>query len=364
MSQDDDKTIRWCILGTGAIATDMVQILLQLPSTTVLAVGSRTQSSADRFANRWGIPRRYSSYADATADPDVDVVYVATPSLRHVEDCLLALKNGKAVLCEKSMAPDVESAGVVLEEARKRGLLFVHGVWSRFFPVMAVLREVIGAGRIGEVRSARASFCQADGAGSCSALLETGIYCAQFLQWVLQEEDGSGGGRPIVRGGCRTRCGGEEGNDEHVSALLEFPGKKFGSFECSLAHCSERSAAVYGTKGVIEVPFPFWCPTKIRVTEMTGSASQTWSATEEIEVALPEGVEALPVKTPGEGEAEGHVPGFHFVNSQGLTYEAAEVNRCLREGLTESPKLTSDQCLDILRIISEIDAMCSKGEHK
>mmetsp|Transcript_12239 Transcript_12239/g.15264 ORF Transcript_12239/g.15264 Transcript_12239/m.15264 type:complete len:98 (+) Transcript_12239:226-519(+) len=97
---------------------------------------------------------------------------------------------------------------------------------------------------------------------------------------------------------------------------------------------------------------------------MTGSASQTWSATEEIEVALPEGVEALPVKTPGEGEAEGHVPGFHFVNSQGLTYEAAEVNRCLREGLTESPKLTSDQCLDILRIISEIDAMCSKGEHK
>ena len=96
------RTVRWAILGTGSIATDMTQILRQLPATEVLAVGSRTQASADRFADRWSIPRRYPSYEAACADPDVDVVYVATPSLRHPDDCRLALQNGKAVLCEKS----------------------------------------------------------------------------------------------------------------------------------------------------------------------------------------------------------------------------------------------------------------------
>mmetsp|Transcript_68573 Transcript_68573/g.190948 ORF Transcript_68573/g.190948 Transcript_68573/m.190948 type:complete len:134 (+) Transcript_68573:4860-5261(+) len=64
-------------------------------------------------------------------------------------------------------------------------LFFLHGVWSRFFPAMSELRRVIDSGEIGEVVSAHASFCQNDGAGACSATLETGIYCAQFIQWAM-----------------------------------------------------------------------------------------------------------------------------------------------------------------------------------
>jgi len=137
--------------------------------------------------------------------------------------------------------------------------------------------------------------------------------------------------------------------DEHVSALLDFGGK-MGTFECSLAHCSERSAAVYCTGGVIEVPFPFWCPTKLRVTKMSGQGSQTWEEPVVTEIALPDGIGPL-------AQADGTKPGFHFVNSEGLAYEAGEVNRCVREGLTETPAFSSAACLDVMRIITEIDTI-------
>ena len=255
----DERIVKWAILGTGSIANDMVQILKQIPNTQVLAVGSRSIEGAQRFGNRWGIPKQYGSYEEAAEDKEVDVCYIATPSLRHPDDCLLAIKNGKAVLCEKSMAPTHIIATEVLEAAKRSNLLFIHGVWSRFFPAMKKVREIIDSGEIGEVRSARASFCQNDGAGSCSALLETGIYCAQFLQWVLGSSNttnSNGGDSPVVRGACQTVHA--SGNDEHVSAIIEFPGNKIGTFECSLAHCSDRSATIYGSAGVIDIPFPFW----------------------------------------------------------------------------------------------------------
>lgn len=266
MTDSSTRNVRWAILGTGCIANDMVQILKQLPHTEVIAVGSRSVEGAKSFGDRWGIPRQYGSYEEAASDKDVDVCYIATPSLRHPQDCFLAIKHGKAVLCEKCMAPDDVVAKEVLDAAKASNLLIVHGVWSRFFPAMKKIREIIDSGEIGTVRSARASFCQNDGAGSCSALLETGIYCAQFLQWALGDpnsiigEDGPG---PVVRGACRTLH--EGGKDEHVTAIIEFPGNKIGSFECSLAHCSSRSASIYGSAGVIDVPFPFWCVRDIAV---------------------------------------------------------------------------------------------------
>ena len=134
------KPIRWGVMGTGAIASDFTQVLQQLEATEVVAVGSRTQASADRFGAKFEIPRRHGSYEALAADPSIDVVYVATPSLRHVDDCLLALRHGKHVLCEKSMAPGADDAAKVLAEAKARGCFFLHGVWSRFFPAMVRAR--------------------------------------------------------------------------------------------------------------------------------------------------------------------------------------------------------------------------------
>jgi dihydrodiol dehydrogenase / D-xylose 1-dehydrogenase (NADP) len=337
-----ERTIRWGICGTGTIASDFVTVLKHLPATEVAAVGSRSQASADRFGDRFGVAagKRYANYAALAADASLDVVYVATPSARHVEDSLMFLEAGRAVLCEKAMAPNSAETARVLECARARGLFFLHGVWSRFFPAMAKIREIIDSGKIGRVVSAHASFCQNDGAGACSATLETGIYCAQFLQWAF------GGAAPLRVGGVTHDLDAASGHDVHVGALLAFPGGGVGTFECSLRHPSPRSAEICGTEGVIRVPFPFWCPTKVSSQRMTGLGSQTWESEETHSFALP-----LP-----EAETGLTAGDFNFVNSQGLAYEAAEVNRCLRAGLTETPLFSSAECASVMAIISDIRA--------
>ena len=247
-------------------------------------------------------------------------------------DSLMCLENGRAVLCEKSMAAEAAEAARVLELARSRKLFFLHGIWSRFFPAMAEIRRLIESGAIGEVCSVQVSFCQNDGAGSCSAMAETGIYCAQFLLWAY------GGSVPRVVG-VQHSLHPKTGHDQHVAALLEWPDGGVGSFECSLRHPSPRAATICGTKGVIEVPFPFWCPTSLTVQTMSGLGSQTFGEKTVINFPLPEvqGAEHL-----------------NFVNSQGLLYEASEATRCILAGVTETPLFSSSECLAVMQLITEI----------
>ena len=194
---------------------------------------------------------------------------------------------------------------------------------------MAALRDVLASGVIGDVRSATCSFGQDDGAGSCSALAETGIYCAQFIVGLRADA------APTVRGVSFDLNEGS-GLDQHVAALLEFPGGRTATFECSLCSASPRTATICGTKGVIRVAYPFWCPTSFTVQTMTGPASQQWG--EEVTHTFP-----LP-----------EVPGpFNFVNSEGLAYEAAEASRCVREP-ARGAGLDSAERLRVMRLISDI----------
>lgn len=327
------RAVRWGIMGTGTIATDMTRVLKALPKTEVVAVGSRSAEGAERFGSAWGIERRHGSYEALAGDAGVDVVYVATPSARHVEDSLLCLGAGRHVLCEKAMAPSQAEAARVVAAARAGDRFFLHGVWSRFFPAMAALRETIESGAVGDVVSAHASFGQNDGAGHASATLETGIYCAQFLQWAF------GGAAPEAVEGVTASLHEGSGLDQHVGALLKFPGGGVGTFECSLRHPTPRGATICGTKGVITVPFPFWCPTEYTVQTMGGLGSQDWGDPETRRFPLPE------------------IPGpFNFVHSEGLAYEAEEVNACLRDGKTESAKFDDRECLAVMAVLSEIRA--------
>ena len=91
--------LRWGIIGAGSIAGRFSEALAALPNAETLAVGSRSQESADRFAGARGFSRAYPSYEDLVADPDVDVVYVATPHPFHAANAELCLRAGKAVVC-------------------------------------------------------------------------------------------------------------------------------------------------------------------------------------------------------------------------------------------------------------------------
>src|SRR5688572_5194511 len=102
--------IRWGIVATGFIANQFVEDLASLPDATVTAVSSRSRDTATAFAARHQIPRAHESWTQLAADPDVDVVYVATPHAHHHAATKLLLQAGKAVLCEKPLTLDLASA--------------------------------------------------------------------------------------------------------------------------------------------------------------------------------------------------------------------------------------------------------------
>src|SRR5271155_3664814 len=212
--------IRWGIIGPGSIATGFAEAMQWAEGGSITAVASRSSERAEAFGDRFDIPTRYGDYDALAADPDVDVVYVATPHSRHEVDTVDFLQAGKHVLCEKPFALNARQAARMVEEARSRGLFLMEAIWSRFLPAYRSLVDVIGAGRIGEpqlveadfgfrrpVDPAHRHFARDLGGG---ALLDLGIYPIQLCTLVL------GPIEHVVSDGAV----GDTGVDEGVTAFL------------------------------------------------------------------------------------------------------------------------------------------------
>ena len=150
--------IRWGILGTGAIADKFATGLQSVPDATLAAVGSRAAATADAFADRFGAARRHASYEALAADPEIDIVYIATPHPMHHTAAKLCLNAGKAVLVEKPFTVNAVQAREVVALARERKLFLMEAMWTRFLPLMVRFRELIAAGAIGEPRLLTADF--------------------------------------------------------------------------------------------------------------------------------------------------------------------------------------------------------------
>jgi predicted dehydrogenase len=295
--------IRWGILATGTIARHFVQDLLDMPDAEVAAVGSRGQEAADRFAAAHGIPRAHGSWQALADDPDVDVVYVATPHSAHHQASLTCLRAGKAVLCEKPFTLDLAQAEELVTVARTAGVFLMEAMWMRCFPGIHTMSGLIADGAIGDVTAVNADFGLSTpldpthrlrspelGGG---ALLDLGVYPVSFAQIVL-------GAPTEVRAWARLT---PEGVDENTAMIFGYPDGALASLTCSLVGDSARTATVTGTRGRIELPRNFYRPTHLTLVR--------------------DGAEPERVPTPFDGL------GYHF--------EAAEVHRCLRAGLTESP---------------------------
>ena len=152
------QPVRWGIIGTGHIARKFAADLTAMPEARLVAVGSRSTAAAESFGALWGTPRRHGSYAALAQDPEVEAVYVAVPHPFHAENCLLCLEAGKAVLCEKPFAINAAQAAEVIGRARAGKRLMMEGMWTRAFPLMARLRELLAEGAVGRVRLVAAEF--------------------------------------------------------------------------------------------------------------------------------------------------------------------------------------------------------------
>jgi predicted dehydrogenase len=293
--------IRWGIIGPGIIATGFAEAMQWVEGGTITAVASRSAERAETFGDRFDIPVRYGDYESLAADPDVDVVYVATPHSRHEADTVELLRAGKHVLCEKPFALNALQAARMAEEARTRGVFLMEAIWSRFLPAYRSLVEVIGEGRIGEpllveadfgfrrpVDPAHRHFAAELGGG---ALLDLGIYPIQLCTLVL------GPVERVVADGVV----GETGVDEVVTALLHHPGNRLGVVKAALRVGMTCTARIAGTDGSIDLPAMMHCPNSLTVSS-------------------PAGVEHIDAGYEGNG----------------LRFEIDEVHRCLREWRTES----------------------------
>src|SRR3984957_13272837 len=187
--------VRWGILGTGGIARSFATDLRLTDSAVVTAVGSRSRGSADRFADEFAIANRHSSYESLVADPDVDVIYVATPHPMHHENALLALRAGKHVLVEKPFTMNAAEAREIVQVARENGRFAMEAMWTRFLPHVAVIRDWLARGVLGDVVTVTADHGQwfAEDAGfrlfapelGGGALLDLGVYPVSFASMVL-----------------------------------------------------------------------------------------------------------------------------------------------------------------------------------
>ena len=252
--------MRWGILGTGGIPSTFVADLRLSDSGVVTAVGSRSQGSADRFGDEFGIANRHAGYESLVADPDVDVVYVATPHPMHHDNAILALRAFKHVLVEKPFTMNAVEAREVVRVARENGRFAMEAMWTRFLPHVVVIRDWLARGALGEIVTVTADhgqwfaedpefrlFAPELGGG---ALLDLGVYPVSFASMVLGTPD------RIVSMSDRAFTG----VDAQTSMLFGYDSGAQAVLTCTLRAKSPTRASIVGTAARIEIDGDFYAP--------------------------------------------------------------------------------------------------------
>ena len=178
------------IIGAGHIAEKAARTLAEMEGMSCLAIGSRSQKKAQDFAARFGITRAYGSYAELLQDPDIDLVYIATPHSCHFENARDAILAGKPCLVEKSFMMNAVEAAAILALAREKNVFIAEAIWPRYMPVRDMARQVIASGVIGKPVMLTATLAynvsekervlQPSLGGG--ALLDLGVYLLNFVR--------------------------------------------------------------------------------------------------------------------------------------------------------------------------------------
>ena len=184
------QILRVGIIGTGWIAEKAAITLNGLTECEAYAVGSRAKETAEVFAAKWNIQKAYGSYADLIADPDVDLVYIGTPHSHHFDVTKEALMAGKPCLVEKAFMANYRQAKEIIDLAHEKKVFLAEAIWTRYQPVVKMMRDLINSGRIGEPRLLTATLGYSMGdkprimrPDLCGgALLDLGVYALNFVR--------------------------------------------------------------------------------------------------------------------------------------------------------------------------------------
>ncbi|KAI1117531.1 hypothetical protein F5Y14DRAFT_352773 [Nemania sp. NC0429] len=359
-------TVRWGILATGFIAQMFVRDLLCNPATrdvtdvahkVVAVASSRSKESAAGFLEKVSLAPEgvslYGSYQELVNDPNVDVIYVATPHSHHFQNVMLALEAGKNVLCEKAFTVTASQAKKLVETAKAKNLFLMEAVWTRYFPLSIKIRELVKSGAIGTVyRVIADNSINNDGPeGSLTfpdenrmvnidlaggALLDLGIYS---LTWVfqilyhLQPEAEKEAPQTLAAILPYHRTG----SDESTTVVVQFPGHKSQGVALTSLRIATNTDGknsggpaikIQGTLGEIQVMGPAYRPTQYKVVKKDADGQ----------------VETVDCPIPVDRERR---------FGMGMFWEADEVARCLRDGKKESDTLPLSESIVIMEVMDE-----------
>jgi predicted dehydrogenase len=318
----DDKRgmpmMKWGILGCGNIGGKFADGLKAIPEAQLYAVASRNEEKARQFCRKHGAAKWYADYDSLAADPEIDVVYVATPHAFHKEHTIMCLSGGKHVLCEKPFAVNRNEAEQMVAAAMTKKLFLMEAMWTRFLPVIREVRRLLAQGIVGDIRMITADFgFRADfdpqsrlfdpalGGGS---LLDVGVYTVAWANMILNKPPSS-----LVS----TASFAATGVDDQAATILRYDKGEIALLSSSLSAATANEAGIFGTHGSIRIP-SFW--------------------------------RAIRATVSGEKEKKISIP----FRANGYEYEAEEVMRCVKEGKVESPTMPLADSLAILAILDEI----------
>ncbi len=311
---------RWGILGPGGIARAFTSDL-RTAGLDIAAVGSRRRETAEAFAADFDIPHAHGSYEQLVADPDVDIVYIATPHPMHAANALLALEAGKHVLVEKAFTLNAGEAAAVRDAAAERGLLAMEAMWTRYLPHMVRIRELVASGALGEVRAVTADHTQllpSDPAHRINALelgggalLDLGIYPVSFAWDIL--------GEPLsIAAAARI---GDAGSDTEVATIMTHASGALSTSLSASRGAGPNAATIIGTDARIDIDRVWYTPTSFRLVGPDGAVREEFRSD---------------------------------IEGRGMQYQALAAERYLAEGRTDSDVLPIDETVAIMATLDEI----------
>jgi predicted dehydrogenase len=311
---------KWGVLGTGGIAAAFVKDLSRAEGHEVVSVGSRTLGKAQEFAKNIPTATAYGSYEELVKDPNVDAIYVATPHPSHEEHTLLALNAGKPVLCEKPFAITAKETQAMIDCAKKNNVALLEAMWTRYLPHIAVVREILASGVLGDIQMVEADHGQrladqniarlVDPKLAGGALLDLGIYPVSFAHLVL------GAPTAITARSVMT----ERGVDAQTSAIFDYATGAQAIINTTMKALTPCRAVVSGLLGRLEIDSTFYIPTTMRVILFDGTVTE--------------------------------YPNNYM--GHGLREQAIELARVVGAGALESPLMPWSETLSVMHVMDQI----------
>lgn len=244
--------MKFSILAPGGIAHKMAEAVSGVAGVERYAIASRTYEKAKKFADQWGFAKAYGSYEEMLEDPEVELVYVATPHSHHYQYAKMCLEHGKHVLVEKAFTVNAAQAEELIRLSEEKGLFLTEAIWTRYMPSRKMIDDLVESGVIGEVTSLTANLGYVldkiermqnpELAGG--ALLDLGVYPINFALMAFHSE---------VKSVSSTAVLSPKGIDWMNSITLTFEDGKMAVLHSNMLAQTDREGVINGTKGYLEI---------------------------------------------------------------------------------------------------------------